>query len=372
MRTRAYLVLLFGIAMGCGTSEEVFAGELTAAVVYGDDDRVEVFNHPDTDLRRIAEESIVALIPEFRISEDPDLDGIYELFTESLKDQRGLCADEQFGNQPTAASCSGVLIDDDLVLTAGHCIDARMPCDAYAYVFNYHLDDPTHLAEIRDEDVYSCARVVSQGSPVGSDYTPDFAIVQLDRPVEGAHARASIRPATPLDEQESLAMIGFGSGLPAKIDSGGTVADARADHLDFFVSNVDAFQGHSGSATFDSENRLAGILIGGLTPDYVTLDGESCERVAIYENSDAAEVVHNVAPIVAALCDDGWDAEELCGPEACEGQPCGVTLQPPGGAGPVAGETTGCSASGGPTAFTSGWLGLLLFAAARGFRRRAA
>jgi hypothetical protein len=370
MRARACLILLFGIAMGCGSSEEVFAGELTAAVVYGADDRVEVFNHPDDELRRIAEDSIVALIPDFRISRDPD--GTYGLFTESLKDLHGLCADELFGNQPTAASCSGVLIDDDLVLTAGHCIDAHIPCDAYAYVFDYYLDGPTHLAEIRDEDVYSCARVVSQGSPLGSDYTPDFAVVQLDRPVEGAHVPVAIRPATPLGEGESLAMIGFGSGLPAKIDSGGTVADPGADRLDVFVANVDAFQGHSGSATFDSENRLAGILIGGLTPDYVTLDGESCERVAVYENSQAAEVVHNIAPIVAALCDDGWGAAELCGPEACEGQPCGVTLPPSGGARPVPGDTTGCSASGGTTAFTSGWLGLLLFAAARRFRRRAA
>jgi len=370
MRARAYLILLFGLAIGCGSSEEVFAGELTASVVYGADDRVEVFNHPDADLRRIAEESIAALIPTFRISREPN--GTYALFTESLEDLRGLCPGELFGNQPTAAACSGVLIDADLVLTAGHCIDAHTPCDAYRYVFNYHLEDPTHLAAIRDEDVYQCARVVSQGAPLGSDYTPDFAVVQLDRPVEGAHAPALVRPATPLNEQEPIAMIGFGSGLPAKIDSGGTVADPRADELDFFVANVDAFQGHSGSATFDSENRLAGILIGGRTPDYVTLDGESCQRVAVHADSQAAELIQNIAPIVAALCDDGWEAEELCGAKACQGEPCGSILPPPGGSGAVPADSAGCSASTGATGFMSGWLGLLLFAAARRFRQRAA
>jgi MYXO-CTERM domain-containing protein len=367
MRSRVSLILLLGLAMGCGSSEEVFAGELTATVV-----RVEVFNHPDADLRSIARESIVALIPTSWIERGPDGTYAPAPSVPSLGVQHGLCPDELFVDQPVAAVCSGVLIDDDLVLTAGHCIDSRMPCDRYAYVFNYHLDDPTHLAVIRDEDVYSCARVVSEGMPVRGDYTPDFAVVQLDRPVEGAHVPALVRPATPLDQGESLAMIGFGSGLPAKIDTGGSVADPRAEHLDYFVANVDAFQGHSGSATFDSENRLAGILIGGRTPDYVTLEGESCKRVAVHPDSPADELIHNIAPIVTQLCDDGWDADELCGPKACEGQPCGSVLPPPAGGGVVPTDTSGCSTSTGSTGFPTGVLGLLLFAVARRFRRRAA
>ena len=127
MRSRVSLILLLGLAIGCGSSEEVFAGELTAPVVYGEDDRVEVFNHPDADLRSIARESIVALIPTFRIERDPD--GTYALYTESLGELHGLCPDELFVDQPAAAVCSGVLIDDELVLTAGHCIDSRMPCE---------------------------------------------------------------------------------------------------------------------------------------------------------------------------------------------------------------------------------------------------
>ncbi|MBW2552047.1 MAG: trypsin-like peptidase domain-containing protein [Deltaproteobacteria bacterium] len=373
MRTRSCLILLFGLTIGCGSSEEVFVGELTASVVYGADDRVEVFNHPDADLRRLADESILALIPSFRISKGPD--ETYGLFTESLKDLRGLCPDELFGNQPTAASCSGVLIADDLVLTAGHCIDDQTPCDSYAYVFNYQLAGPDELAEIRDEDVYSCARVVSQGTPAPGEFTPDYAVIQLDRPVEGAQAPVLVRPATPLGEQESLTMIGFGSGLPAKIDSGGAVADPRADQLDFFVANVDAFQGHSGSATFDSENRLAGILIGGRTPDYVPSDDETCVRVSVYDDSQAGEVVHNIASIVAGLCDDRSDMEDLCDPTACDGEPCGLARLPigeTGGAGVTAADSSGCSASTGSTGFASGLLGLLLFAVARRFRRRAA
>jgi hypothetical protein len=262
------------------------------------------------------------------------------------------------------------LIDDDLVLTAGHCVDSHTPCDAYTYVFNYYLSGPNRLEAIRDEDVYSCARVVSQGNPSSGSFTPDFTVIQLDRPVEGQHAPVSIRPASPLAIEERLAMIGFGSGLPAKIDTGGVVVDRRADRLDFFVANLDAFQGHSGSATFDSENRLAGILIGGRTPDYVTLENETCSRVSVYQDSQAGEVVHNIAPIVATLCEEGWDADELCDPKACEGSPCGFKAPSSNeGTGVDPSDGPGCRAAGGSTGLPSACLGLGLFVVARRFRR---
>lgn len=370
MLARTCLISFLGLALACGSSDGDLVGEVAAPVVYGADDRVEVFNHPDVELRRIAEQSIVALIPSFRMIRDPD--GTYGLFTRALKDAQELCPGELFGNQPTAAACSGVLIDDDLVLTAGHCIDEVTPCDSYDYVFNYHLVEQDRLAVIRDADVYSCVRVVTQEAPEFIGRPPDFAIVQLDRPVEGAKSPVVIRPATPLNEQEPLAMIGFGSGLPAKIDSGGSVADPRASQLDFFVANVDAFQGHSGSATFDSQDRLAGILISGRAPDYVDSDDQSCKRVSVYENSEAGEIVHNVAPIVASLCDTGEGPEALCDPTACEGEPCGSSPLPSAGPGGFSAPSADCSASTHSTGLRSGWLGLALFVAVRRrFRPRA-
>jgi V8-like Glu-specific endopeptidase len=367
---RSCFALVLGLTMSCGSADGGVVGEVAAPVVYGADDRFEVFAHPDPELRRIAEQSIVALIPSFRVIREAD--GTYSLFTEFLGQLQDLCPDERFVAQPTAASCSGVLIDDDLVLTAGHCIE-QTPCSFFNYVFNYHFADTDRLAVIQDEDVYSCQRVVARGSSTNS-FTPDFALMQLDRPVEGAHAPATVRPATALDESEQLTMIGFGSGLPAKIDSGGAVADPRAEQLDYFVANVDAFQGHSGSATFDSQNRLAGILVAGNAPDYRQAVGESCYRVSVYDDAQAGEVVHNVAPIVDALCTSGYDSEDLCGPGACEGVPCGAPLKPaPSGPGVVPGGGDGCSA--GPLSSPSpliGWLGLLLLFAVRRLRRPAA
>ncbi len=111
MRAHTRLAFVLGLATACGSPDEGVVGELTVPVVYGADDRVEVYNHPNAELRGIAEQSIVALMPSSRISQEPN--GTYSLFTNSLKDSRDLCEGELFGDQPTAASCSGVLIDDD-------------------------------------------------------------------------------------------------------------------------------------------------------------------------------------------------------------------------------------------------------------------
>jgi len=292
MLGRACLLSFVGLSVACGSAEEVFVGELSAPVVYGTDDRREVFEHPDPELQRVARESIVALIPTVRLNRFDD--GTYGISAFSLEEElrsrfnptiQGLCDDELFANQPVAASCSGTLIDDDLVLTAGHCISSTRTCDSFSYVFDYHLDGPNLLAPIHDEDVYGCERVFLERDAQVDEITPDYVIIQLDRPVEGPHAPVDIRPASALERNDPLSMIGFGSGLPAKIDSGASVADPPTPERDFFIANLDAFEGHSGSATFDSNAELAGILIGGRVPDYVVSPEEDCARVNVFRES---------------------------------------------------------------------------------------
>ena len=375
MRARIFLSLGLGLVAACGSTEQSFVGELEAAVIYGEDDRIEVYAHPDADLQRIAEESIVALIPATRVQPLPE--GNFGVLASTLKDRRDLCDDEPFANQPVAASCSGVLIADDLVLTAGHCVGPSRPCTVFNYVFDYYLDAPNQLAVLDQDDVYSCSRIVLDADSSGGQLTPDFAIIQLDRPVTGLHAPALVRPASPLADGAPLAMIGSGSGLPAKIDSGAWIADARVEQGDYFVVNLDAFEGHSGSATFDEESRLAGILIGGRVPDYVFLPGENCARANVFDDSLAGEIVHNIAPIVAALCESGEGPDELCGLDACEGEPCGAHStpseieDPPDAPGGVAGATSGCRVATHAGESHLLFLFLFVWATARRVRRKA-
>jgi V8-like Glu-specific endopeptidase len=302
-------------------------------------------------------------------------DDSYGVVALALEDNLNLCEDEQFGPQPVAASCSGTLIGDDLVLTAGHCVSRSTPCTTFNYVFDYHYDAPGVLAVIDEQDVYSCSRVLLELDSQGSDLTPDFAVVQLDRPVEGGRRPATLRTDAPLDRGEAVAMIGFGSGLPAKIDAGASVAAPPTMERDFFIVNLDAFEGHSGSGIFDAENRLAGILLGGRVPDYVESEEEGCYRVNLFADAEAGEVAHDIASIIGALCGEGLIDGDPCARDACGGEPCGEPIETEpragGSGGVVPAESAGCSAARvGVREGLSPWLFALMGLATLGLRRR--
>lgn len=365
------LLAVFGVA--CGSDDQSFVGELAAPVVYGEDDRLEVYDHPSDELRQITRQSIVALIDTDQLRRESD--GTYTILSITLERSKSLCEDERFTNQPTAAICSGVLVQDDLILTAGHCARNQAECERKSYVFDYYLDGPSQLARIEDEDVYGCNQIVLRDESLGNSPTPDFAVIQLDRSVTGDHQPAPLRPATtPLVEQEPLTMIGFGSGLPAKIDSGGAVADPRTATLDYFVANPDAFAGHSGSATFDSNNELAGILVRGRAPDYALSPEEQCNRVETFDDIEAGELIQYFAPIVSRLCAEGWGGDSLCEETSCNGEPCG-TEPPPvetiPGARPVAADS-GCQVSQTSSSFGAIWAAALLLVLMRRVRRSVA
>jgi hypothetical protein len=256
-----------------------------------------------------------------------DADGTVRVTsTQTLGQRHNLCADQRFRTQPTAASCSGTLIDDDLVLTAGHCIENLSDCAGHFFVFDYLFESEGSMPSLDRDDVYRCVDLIVSGAR-DIPGALDLAIVQLDRPVVG-RTPASFAPlgglplAPPADDSEpeppreplalgeALLMAGFPSGIPLKLDSGGRVANPRTNIGNFFVASVDAFRGNSGSGVYDASLRLVGVLTDGAT-DYRNVG--SCQVVSVLPVTQAEEGVHYAHHAVQALCARGFPSARLCG-----------------------------------------------------------
>jgi V8-like Glu-specific endopeptidase len=297
-------------ANGLGTAEQ--------SIVYGNDDRQDVYEDnagAPSILRTIASTAIVALVPKARIQRPAT--GEVLLSTTTLGSAYQLCKGERFYEQPTAADCTGVLIDSDLVLTAGHCVQ-EIKCTDYHYVFDYYYRAQGTLESISSNDLFACRELVVQEISDRNGRQIDYAVIQLDRPAIG---RTPIKVrGTVANEEETLAVIGTGSGLPIKIDRGGRAIDARASQRDYFELEADTFEGSSGSAIVDRDGALLGILVRG-GDDYAMKEGQNCNVVnrlprALPGSLASGDLAHEEATYAAraldGLCGHGFPSAALC------------------------------------------------------------
>ena len=314
-------VLASLVACAGDVSEIVPAAEtVQQETVYGSDDRLDWYAHPDEGLRALTSNAIVALIRDSGLdTSDPE---DVQVTAGPLGPSRGLCEDERFYDQPRSASCSGTLIDTDLVLTAGHCVDNDDDCRGLSFVFDFYYEEEGVLKTIDlEEDVYDCDEIVVRELSDGMDY----AIIRLDREVHESHIPALVRAGDDaVERNQGVTIIGFGSGLPAKIDNGGFVTNARADARVYFNATTDSFGGNSGSGVFNDESEVIGILVRG-AGDYVDDEEAGCQRVNVLPanpGSGGEDVVY-AFNAVEALCASGVESA-LCGGPGGWCRPCEV------------------------------------------------
>ncbi|NVJ21282.1 MULTISPECIES: trypsin-like peptidase domain-containing protein [Myxococcus] len=305
--------------MACGPAPEAGkpeAGQETAPtgtteqpVVYGTDNRTDVYAHANATLRQRAEKSTVALMSpsDYTVGSN----GTVTFNAPTLGSAYGLCSNQRFLSDLTPAFCSGTLIDDDLVLTAGHCITSASACSSTRVVFNFYRTSATGMQTVTSADIFSCTSIVVRQQTSGTPNL-DYAIIKLDRAATPRFEPAPIRAGNAaLAVGSRVTVIGSGSGIPFKIDDGGSVRDARAGTLDYFVATTDTFGGNSGSGVYENTGyTVAGILVRGET-DYVT--SGSCRIVnTCTETGCRGEDITYVRPAVNAYCNVAGSLR-LCG-----------------------------------------------------------
>lgn len=188
----------------------------------------------------------------------------------TLRDKFGLCPEAPFALEPAVTTCSGFLAAPDVAVTAGHCIRHVSDCDKWAFVFGYQNGRPGSRYEFSSEEIAFCPEnglsrhvVVGLDGPEG---LRDFAVVKLARTMDGV-SPLPMRRAGRLRAGAPLAMIGYPSGVPAKITLGGVSLREASEFS--FTAHIDAFHGNSGSPVLHAETgEVEGILVRGADPDY--------------------------------------------------------------------------------------------------------
>jgi len=253
-----------------------------AKLIYGSDDRRDEYEITDPCLLSVGD-STVALVPQTDLTDNGN--GTYTLPSDTFAEWyewidpigtgNPLCSDEPFRNQPAPAYGSGFLIDDDIIITAGHlaCDD---DCSSWAIIFGFIMTDPdTAVLTVDASEVYYCNEVLGR-----SDGYPDWAIIRLDRPVTG-HEPIPFRTSGQIPDNEPVIVVGHPFGLPRKYDAGATVRDNSG--VTYFRANADTYMGNSGSVVINTDTlEVEGILFSG-NVDFVE-DG-SCDRSNVCPDS---------------------------------------------------------------------------------------
>ena len=246
-------------------------------VIYGEDNRVDVVNSNNSLFVELSR-STAAMISSVNLRPDEDA-GTTRIVGKTLRSS-GICATERFANQISAANCSGFLVGENLLVTAGHCIRNNSDCRGYKWVFDYKVDHEDQGEVVVDStSIYSCKRIVNRS--LNSMNRDDWALLELDRNVTD-RAPLTYRTSGKPRVQDPLVVIGHPTGIPTKIAGG---ANVRSLSSTYFVANLDTFGGNSGSAVFNAHTGVVeGILVRGTT-DYVYNRELKCQVSNVCTNS---------------------------------------------------------------------------------------
>jgi V8-like Glu-specific endopeptidase len=333
-------ISMFVFLAGCGSSpepdmqSESKPSEITGkADIFGEDSRHEYYELASNSELRSAADATAMIVDTFRILNKYD-DGKVKIERKDDIGQKPLCREARFSEQPRIGECSAVLVDDDLVATAGHCVHDS--CTAEGFAFGTYIqksgDDPTIVPE---DNIYECEKIVRKEYEMFRAST-DYALIRLDREVEDREP-LTLRGQGQPKQGTPIGTIGSPIGLPLKFSNDSKVLDPRPDK-DFFAANLDVAGGNSGGPVINLEDgRLEGLLVRGKGTDESqggTIDRGSCLAWSKCEeataNTDSPECYGNHVQEASAFAEYiNSERNDSSGEDCCrvctQGKPCGDT-----------------------------------------------
>lgn len=236
----------------CYFLSPIAIAQIKSKVIYGDDNRIQYFQVPRADMRDVAD-STAAVVRNSNLTVKPS--GTTMIRAETFQKSMGLCSSEPFATEPSGAFCSAFLVGEDLMATAGHCLDTAR-CAQSSFIFSYRMSNQNQApVEVDSSEIYRCKAVLER-SQTGDE---DYALVKLDRPVRGHRILTLARNSVQIGD--SLFVVGHPSGLPTKVTTNGLV---RSTNSAFFTASLDTYGGNSGSAVFNEATlEVVGILVRG-------------------------------------------------------------------------------------------------------------
>ncbi|MBI5596375.1 MAG: trypsin-like peptidase domain-containing protein [Elusimicrobia bacterium] len=285
------------------------AGDFTPAGVYGQDDRRELSQVQSGKVKSWAD-STVALFKAGQVTADAEkktsalkLEPFNQMPMRTPENPFGemvdLCQGEPYKGQQTGAFCSGSLVAEDMVMTAGHCIQTQESCEGVRFVFGFAAGkDGQPAGEVPSDEVYSCAKLVTQKLEGNG---ADYAVVKLDRAVKN-HKPLRIRRSGAPPAGTPLTVIGHPVGLPTKVAGGASIR--KDDQGGYFAGNLDTYGGNSGSAVINTvTGEVEGILVRG-GPDFEYDAEKKCAKtVRKMDDTGRGEDVTLVSNVIASIPD---------------------------------------------------------------------
>jgi hypothetical protein len=154
--------------------------------------------------------------------------------------------------------CSAVLLDEEHVLTAAHCV-LTQPCEDINVVFDYKESGTINQVRTSSQSAYTCKEVTFANYGRVHDKSFDLAVIRLNRKVQD---RKPIR----LSEQrvkkgDPIFALGHPLGLPLRVQKGFLPEDQMSG-ITYKIS-MQVFAGLSGAPAFNERGDFLGLTVRG-------------------------------------------------------------------------------------------------------------